>query len=206
MMNLSTPRPCHTRSDDQHSYLAGIIGVEVDTEAGGLIGRCRVQAAIVTDGGNVTASYSVPSDSDPDLWYVLARTDKGNLFCACPGFSYRGGCKHLDCCEEAPADVLLARQAETGVQPTTVEILDVLVPREPQPFKPGDYAEYRYPISGAVIRGTVVWVRGERVGLNYWDARKNAWQRDSFSIANLAAAIEPVDRAARAYGDLFDAA
>jgi hypothetical protein len=202
-MDLTTRIPCSARSDAQHELLAGIIGVAIDTEAGGLVGRCQISVPTM-DGSPILASYLVPSNSNPNLWYAVARTDRG-LVCACPGFSYRGDCKHLECCEEAPADVLLARQA-AGETLTTVEILDALVPCEPQPFKPGDYAEYRYPISGATIRGTVVWVRGERVGLNYWDARKNTWKRDSFNIANLAACSERPDRAARAYDDLFDAA
>jgi hypothetical protein len=147
MMNLSTPRPCHTRSDDQHSYLAGIIGVEVDTEAGGLVGRCKVQVAIVTDGGNVTASYLVASNSDPGLWYALARTDKGNIFCACKGYEMRGRCSHLENCDEAPA-------------PAPVVVLDF------QPFRVGDPVVYTSPRDGATVSGQVAAVAGERVTIS----------------------------------------
>jgi hypothetical protein len=189
MMNLSTPRPCHTRSDDQHSYLAGIIGVEVDTEAGGLIGRCRVQAAIVTDGGNVTASYLVASNSDPGLWYALARTDKGNIFCACKGYEMRGRCSHLENCDEAPA-------------PAPVVVLDF------QPFRVGDPVVYTSPRDGATVSGQVAAVAGERVTIstpsgayrNFPIAHVTPWQPRT--VERGATRLEDT----AAYRDLFGAA
>jgi hypothetical protein len=189
MMDLNTPRPAHTRSAAQHNYLAGIIGVAVDTEAGGLVGRCRVQVAIVTDGGNVTASYLVESNSDPGLYYALARTDKGNIFCPCKGYEMRGKCSHMGSCDEAPA-------------PAPVVVLDF------QPFRVGDPVVYTSPRDGATVGGQVAAVAGERVTIS---TASGAYR--NFPIAHITPwQPRTVERGATrledtaAYRDLFDAA
>jgi hypothetical protein len=149
-MDLTTRVPCSTRTQAQHELLAAIIGIKpenIDTEAGGLIGRCRVQAAVVTDGGQVTASYLVESNSDPGLYYALAATDKGNLFCACKGFDIRGKCSHMISCDEAPA-------------PAPVVVPDF------QPFRVGDPVVYTSPRDGATVSGQVAAVAGERVTIS----------------------------------------
>jgi hypothetical protein len=188
-MDLTTRIPCSERTMAQHSYLAGIIGVEVDTEAGGLVGRCRVQAAIVTDGGDVTACYSHPSNSDPNLWYVLLRTDRGGLFCPCKGFEMRGRCSHLENCDEAPA-------------PAPVVVLDF------QPFRVGDPVVYTSPRDGATVSGQVAAVAGERVTIstasgayrNFPIAHVTPWQPRM--VERGATRLEDT----AAYRDLFDAA
>lgn len=182
MIDLTTPRPCATRTEAQHAYLADLIGVAVDESSAGLVGRCKVAVAVVTDGGQVVASYSVPSNSDPDLWYALARTDKGGVFCACPSFEYRGRCSHIEATEEAPAV------------------------REPQPFKVGDPVVYTNPRDGDQVVGQVAAVAGERVTMstatgayrNFPIAHITPWQAPS---VDRKAAIER--RAAQAYSDLF---
>jgi hypothetical protein len=144
MSELLTPRPAHTRSDAQHELLAGIIGVAIDTEASGLVGRCQISVPTM-DGSPILASYLVPSNSNPNLWYAVARTERG-LVCACPAFVYRGRCSHLDCCEEAPAEL-------TG--PARLFV--------PQPFRVGDPVIGTNPRNGHQEFGMVARVGEDRV-------------------------------------------
>jgi hypothetical protein len=191
-MDLTTRVPCSTRTQAQHELLAAIIGIKpenIDTEAGGLIGRCRVQAAVVTDGGQVTASYLVESNSDPGLYYALAATDKGNLFCACKGFDIRGKCSHMISCDEAPA-------------PAPVVVPDF------QPFRVGDPVVYTSPRDGATVSGQVAAVAGERVTIS---TASGAYR--NFPIAHITPwQPRTVERGATrledtaAYRDLYDAA
>jgi hypothetical protein len=188
-MDLTTRIPCSERSDAQHNYLASIIGVAVDTEASGLIGRCKVQVAIVTDGGNVTACYSHPSNSDPNLWYVLVRTDRGGLFCPCKGFEVRGKCSHMGACEEE-------------------KIAPLVVVPDFQPFKVGDPVVYTSPRDGATVSGQVAAVAGERVTIS---TASGAYR--NFPIAHITPwQPRTVERGATrledtaAYRDLYDAA
>jgi hypothetical protein len=194
-MDLTTRVPCSTRTQAQHELLAGIIGIapeNINTEAGGLIGRCRVQAAIVTDGGNVTASYLVESNSDPGLYYALARTDKGNIFCPCKGYEMRGKCSHMSSCDEAPAPVAHVNNRHPLDPPAGLRWCEVSDYYDPyasvvpdfQPFRVGDPVVYTSPRDGATVSGQVAAVAGERVTIstasgayrNYPIAHITPWQ------------------------------
>ena len=54
----------------------------------------------VSESPTIEVIDEVPSNSDPKLTYQIQRTPYG-FRCSCPGFYYRGDCRHMKMWQES---------------------------------------------------------------------------------------------------------